>query len=316
MCNITDTAMSNFNLKSYFTFLSRNKTYTAVNVFGLAVSLTFVIIIGLYTWQETSIDRQHSKADRIYNIGLEFMDDSSRVMGCHHASLRNLRMHYPEIENTCGMVTGSIKVRDRDDVLNVNTINTDSTFFSMFDFKLLRGDRATCLSNKGNIVVTEQFAHRYFGTDDVLGRTIMTTDSLHFRVTGVVQNFDNTIISKNTDALVDFAYAEREGEGNMDKYFPGQINVTNCACFVQVREGCDLMQKEADIQKFWPTFWPYEPAMPLRPFLTPLNKLYFNDTPEVNVMQFGNINMVRILLAVGLVILLFSIMNYITLTVA
>lgn len=41
--------MNNFNLKSYFTFLSRNKTYTAVNVFGLAVSLMFVIIIGLYT---------------------------------------------------------------------------------------------------------------------------------------------------------------------------------------------------------------------------------------------------------------------------
>ena len=46
--------MGNFNFKSYFTFLSRNKTYTAVNVFGLAVSLTFVIIIGLYTWQEFS----------------------------------------------------------------------------------------------------------------------------------------------------------------------------------------------------------------------------------------------------------------------
>ena len=308
--------MGNFNLKSYFTFLSRNKTYTAVNVFGLAASLMFVIIIGLYTWQEFSINRQHSKADRIYNIGLELMDDSSRVMGCHHASLRNLRMHYPEIENTCGMVRGSIKVRERDDVLNVNTINTDSTFFSMFDFKLLRGNRATCLKSKGNIVVTERFARRYFGTDDVLGRTIMTTDSLHFRVTGVVQNFDNTIISKNTDALVDFAYAEREGEGNMDKYFPGQINVTNCACFVQVRKGCDLMKKEADIQKFWSAFWPYEPQMPLRPFLTPLSKLYFNDTPEVNVMQFGNINMVRILLVVGLVILLFAIMNYINLTVA
>ena len=59
--------MANFNLKSYFTFLSRNKAYTAVNVFGLAVSLAFVILIGLYTWQETSVDRQHSKADRIYN---------------------------------------------------------------------------------------------------------------------------------------------------------------------------------------------------------------------------------------------------------
>ena len=68
--------MSNFNLKSYFTFLSRNKTYTAVNVFGLAVSLTFVIIIGLYTWQEFYINRQHSKAKRIYNIGLN-MDDGT-----------------------------------------------------------------------------------------------------------------------------------------------------------------------------------------------------------------------------------------------
>ena len=69
--------MSNFNLKSYFTFLSRNKTYTAVNVFGLAVSLTFVIIIGLYTWQETSIDRQHSKAKRIYSIGTFNKDDAA-----------------------------------------------------------------------------------------------------------------------------------------------------------------------------------------------------------------------------------------------
>ena len=70
--------MPNFNLKSYFTFLSRNKAYTAVNVFGLAVSLTFVIIIGLYTWQECGVNHQHSKAERIYNIGLNFSDDGRR----------------------------------------------------------------------------------------------------------------------------------------------------------------------------------------------------------------------------------------------
>ena len=63
--------MGKFNLKSYFTFLSRNKAYTAVNVFGLAVSLTFVIIIGLYTWQEFSIDHQHSKAKRIHVAGVQ-----------------------------------------------------------------------------------------------------------------------------------------------------------------------------------------------------------------------------------------------------
>ena len=94
--------MGNFNLKSYFTFLSRNKTYTAVNVFGLAVSLMFVIIIGLYTWQEFYIDRQHSKAKRIYNIGLNMDDGTWRTANCHHAVLRYLRSRYPEIEQTCG----------------------------------------------------------------------------------------------------------------------------------------------------------------------------------------------------------------------
>ena len=57
--------MTNFNLKSYFTFLSRNKAYTAVNVFGLAVSLMFAIIIGEYTRPEESVERQHSQAKHI-----------------------------------------------------------------------------------------------------------------------------------------------------------------------------------------------------------------------------------------------------------
>ena len=64
-----------FNLKSYFTFLSRNKVYTAINVFGLSISLMFVLLIGVYTWQEKSVDRQHSKGDRIYAMGLDFYED-------------------------------------------------------------------------------------------------------------------------------------------------------------------------------------------------------------------------------------------------
>ena len=57
-----------FNLTSYITFLSRNKVYTAINVFGLSISLMFVLLIGVYTWQEKSIDRQHSKSSRIYLV--------------------------------------------------------------------------------------------------------------------------------------------------------------------------------------------------------------------------------------------------------
>lgn len=83
--------MPNFNLKSYFTFLSRNKAYTAVNVFGLAVSLMFVILIGLYAWHEFSVDRQHGKADRIYAVGLKLKDEPKPRAGSHHAVLRYMK---------------------------------------------------------------------------------------------------------------------------------------------------------------------------------------------------------------------------------
>ena len=300
--------MPNFNLKSYFTFLSRNKAYTAVNIFGLAVSLTFVVIIGLYTWQECGVNHQHSKAERIYNIGLDFSDDGRRSANCHHGVLRYLRNHYPEIEQTCGFTAGSIKLKDGSGFVNAYVLHTDSTFFSMFDFPLLHGNRATCLEKKGNIVLTESFARRLFGTTNAVGRTVTTADNRHFRVTGVVKDFDNTIIDKGVQGIIDLSFDTNIA--NKDEYFLQYTNITGAASFVQVRKGCDFAAKEKDVDAFFQTFW-----KGYHPILTRLDKLYFSSL-DTFILQNGNFTLVKILFAVGVVILLFSIMNYINLTVA
>ena len=300
--------MSNFNLKSYFTFLSRNKTYTAVNVFGLAVSLTFVIIIGLYTWQEFYIDRQHSKAKRIYNIGLNMDDGTWRTANCHHAVLRYLRSRYPEIEQTCGFTAGSLKLKDNGNFVNLNVLEADSTFFSMFDFPLLQGNRTNCLKQKGNIVLTESAARRLFGNTAVIGRTLTTAENNHFRVTGVVKDFDNTFIDKDIQGVIDFSYTINMA--NMDENFPHMVNITGAASFVQVREGCDFAAKQKDVDAYFQTFWE-----DFHPIITRLDKLYFSGL-DAFLMQMGNLTLVKILLAVGIAILLFSIMNYVNLTVA
>ena len=56
-------------MKSYLKFLSRNRAYTFISIFGLAVSLMFVILLGDYVWRQFSIDSQHPDADRIYMLG-------------------------------------------------------------------------------------------------------------------------------------------------------------------------------------------------------------------------------------------------------
>lgn len=300
--------MGNFNFKSYFTFLSRNKTYTAVNVFGLAVSLTFVIIIGLYTWQEFSINREHSKAKRIYNIGLNMDDGAWRTANCHHAVLRYLRSQYPEIEQTCGFTAGSLKLKDNGNFVNLSVLEADSTFFSMFDFPFLQGNRANSLKQKGNIVLTESAARRLFGNTTVIGRTLTTAENNHFRITGVVKDFDNTFIDKDIQGVIDFSYTTNIA--NKDEYFPNMVNVTGAASFVQVREGCDFTAKQKDVDAYFQTFWEG-----YHPIITRLDKLYFSGL-DAFLMQTGNLTLVKILFAVGIAILLFSIMNYINLTVA
>ena len=307
--------MNNFNLKSYFTFLSRNKTYTAVNVFGLAVSLMFVIIIGLYTWQETSIDRQHSKAKRIYSIGTSNDDDGQRYAGSSHALLKYMQKRYPEIESTCAFIRGSLKLREHENFMNISTLETDSTFFSMFDFPLLYGNRATCLKEKGNIVITLRLARKYFGTDNAVGQQLITADSQHFRVTGVIADFDNTFINKDIDALIDFSYAEYDNAVCIDKNFP-QGNLSGTAAFVQVKEDCDFMQREADLRGFFKTLLPENNSQNISTTITRLDNLYFSQTGFDKNLRFGNKKVVNILFAVGLVILLFSITNYINLTMA
>ena len=304
--------MGKFNLKSYFTFLSRNKAYTAVNVFGLAVSLTFVIIIGLYTWQEFSIDHQHSKAKRIYNIGISLDNYEWRTADCHHVVLRYLRSRYPEIEQTCGFTPGNLKLKDNGDFVNIYVLQADSTFFSMFDFPLLQGNRANCLSQKGNIVLTESAARRLFGDEEVVGRTLTTADNTHFRITGVVKDFDNTIIDKDIQGVIDFSFCTNLA--NKDEYFPSMVNMTSTSSFVQVREGCDFAAKQKDVDDYFQTFFNVG-VTGLHPIITRLDKLYFSGL-EAFVLQMGNPILVKILFAVGIAILLFSIMNYVNLTVA
>lgn len=301
--------MGKFNLKSYFTFLSRNKAYTAVNVFGLAVSLTFVIIIGLYTWQEFSIDQQHSKAKRIYNIGMSMDDRDWRTADCHHVVLRYLRSRYPEIEQTCGFTAGSLKLKEKDNFLNIYVLQADSTFFSMFDFPLLQGNRANCLSQKGNIVLTESTARRLFGDAEVLGRTLTTADNSHFRITGVVKDFDNTIIDKDIQGVIDFSFCTNLA--NKDEYFPNMVNMAGTSSFVQVHEGCDFAAKQKDVDAYFQTFF----IKGFHPIITRLDKLYFSGL-DAFMLQMGNPTLVKILFAVGIAILLFSIMNYVNLTVA
>ena len=92
--------MSNLlDIKSFLKFLSRNKGYTAIDVFGLSVSLMFVILIAVYVERELNIDKQQANYDRIVAIGNEEFLESAVPVSYW------LEERYPEIEKVCPVIT-------------------------------------------------------------------------------------------------------------------------------------------------------------------------------------------------------------------
>lgn len=307
-------------MKSYFKFLSRNKAYTAIDVLGLALSMMFIIIIGAYIWHETHIDNQHSKIERMYLLGLA--DGDNGMTGSHWRMIHKLMDQFPEIESGTGLVTSRRFMRTVDGVeVASSVLYADSTFFDIFDFDLIRGDRHKVLSDPNSIVVTEDYARRVWPDADPMGKTIIyNTQEPPLVVTGIMAPMENTAITspqENTpiDAVIPFEMVKYY---NSSLWAEGMNNATGSEVLLLAREGADLAanaQKYHDFAKEF--FWIFQmPGSNDKLAVLPYKDHYFSDYASYGILARGNSKMVKILFSVGLVILLFALMNYVNLTVA
>ncbi len=306
-------------MKSYFKFLSRNKAYTAIDVLGLALSMMFIMIIGAYSWHETHIDSQQTKADRMYLLGLNTMD--SGMTGSHWRMIQRLKDQFPEIESGTALVTNRrYLVTTEGENVATTVLYADSTFYDIFDFGLIRGDRKKVLAQPNSIVVTEDYAQRIWGTTDAMGKTIIfNTNEKPFVVTGIMAPMENTAIycpdGSTLDAIIPF---------EMIKYYNPSLysEQMNNACGAEVvllgREGVDLAANEKKYNDFAKDFfWILNmPGSNETLKVLPFKDHYFSGCNGIGVLARGNGKMVKVLFSVGIVILLFALMNYINLTVA
>lgn len=304
-------------MKSYLKFLSRNKAYTAIDVFGLAISMMFVVLIGCYTWQEWHVDKQHSKADRMFYLGLE--RDGQKWMGSHWYLQFLLKDKFPEIESGTALFRNTRWLTYNDKPIETNCYFVDSTFFDIFDFKLIQGDPKTALNNPAGIVVTPEYARKVWGDEDPMGKSIsFNVEEEPFVVTGVMEPMKNTALmtydKKPVDMLLNFSMMKYV---NWSMVSPKMENATGAEVILLAKEGHDLTKRKKEYEEALKNdYWILNlPEDNMRFQVYPFNETYFSELQSGN-LNFGNIKLIKLLFSIGLVILLFAIMNYINLTVA
>lgn len=176
--------------------LWRHKGYTLINIFGLAIGLASSIFILLYVANELTYDRFHDKSDRIYRVWIKGSMPATEMRHAQTAPpmAEALLNDYPEVEEVVRLKqSGGWMVRSGDRKFHETQqefIFADSSFFDVFSFQLIKGDPKTCLRDPRSIVLTEEYAIKYFGDEDPIGQTLkMEQDTNLSVITGVMEDF-------------------------------------------------------------------------------------------------------------------------------
>ena len=190
-------------LKSFFRYVGRNKTYTLINVIGFALSLAFVILTMAYTWQESTVDHFHKDADRIQmmysyddKLNKRWLWVSSWPMG------EMLKSRYPEIEETNTVVQeistvsgATFMVEDGERKMPAHAIFTEPNFFTFFSYPLLSGSPESVLQDPYSAVVSSSFARRFFGEEDPIGKSLRISEKTSVTVTGVMEDMKHSFMA-------------------------------------------------------------------------------------------------------------------------
>ncbi|HZK63465.1 MAG TPA: ABC transporter permease [Puia sp.] len=180
-------------LKIAFRSLWRNKAFSAINIFGLAIGIGTCLLILLFVMNEFSYDRFNKKADRIVRVVFRgsVQGEKMKEANVMPPVAQALKADYPEVLEATRLraygrprfITGEKSFAEADFAF------VDSNFFQVFTFPFLQGDPKTALLQTHALVISETVAKKYFGRQNPMGKMITFKGwDAPYKITGVMND--------------------------------------------------------------------------------------------------------------------------------
>jgi ABC-type antimicrobial peptide transport system permease subunit len=183
--------------KNYLKIALRNlinqKAYSFINITGLAVGMACFILILLWVQDELSYDRFHENTENLYRVvdHEKYSNGEELYFTSNPAVLGPiLKEEYPEILEFARFIRGrNIITHYGEKRINDDGFAfADPSFFSLFTFPLVEGDKENVLSGPYSLVISEETARKYFGEKNPIGKTIRIDNRLDFKISAVAKN--------------------------------------------------------------------------------------------------------------------------------
>lgn len=296
--------------------LLKNKMFSFINVIGLSLGLAVCIVVALFVQREYSVDAMHTK--NIYRLdevqkfkGLVAPQKVALSMFPMGPGLQN---DFPEVLNYTRIIRSEkmplgYKAKK---IVVPSFMWVDSTFFRMFDFPLLKGNRQTVLNGSGDAVISESLAKKVFGNEDPIGKMVSWYggDSTEFIVRGIMEDVPETshlqmdmVAAITTEVKADYA---------------GSWGRNWLVTYLELSDHANV----AKLEKQFPAFLKKnlgEGEKQYELFLQPLQDVHSNSTDithdYVNYQKFDRTN-TCIFIIIALIVLGIACMNFVNLSTA
>lgn len=311
--------MLRHHLRSSYRNLSKHKSYTFINISGLAIGLASCLLIALFLHQELSFDRFHEASPNLYRINTIYTDNSgteTNMANTPPAFVPGTRGMFPEVRRSTQLRYTMRALLERGDerFYESRGFYADSLFLDMFSFPLVAGDKTTALDQPNSVLLTAETAAKYFGNGDPLGQTLTMNNNIPLRVTGILEPIPSTS-HLQFDFLVSFSTYEVP-----DGYL-SDLTSWSWLGFLSYVELYDDSDPTALQTKFDHLYQEIQGGTaPFRTIVQPLTDIYFGSADLVDDLasnlQSGNVSTVYTLGIVAFLILLIASFNFANLSVA
>lgn len=306
-------AMIRNYFKIAFRSLAKSKGYSFINIAGLAAGMACSIVLFLVIKHEKSYDKNHTNGNRIYRVETENIKEKHIYPGTYTGMVNALRNDVPEAELVVPLfkVWGkTFSVPTSDKQFKESFVFANNDLFHLLDYQWVGGSERTALSQPNTVVLSRAYAEKYFGTTDVIGRTLQLDGKQDLQVVGVLEN-PPTTSSFPFNMLVSFATIKNtDPDFDLNKWNGWGDNFQVYALLKNDLRPEQLTQRFSNIVL---KYMGKEALSDKRFVLNPLSELHYSSNMGGRT---ANIELLKTLSFIGLFVLLIACFNFINLTTA
>ncbi len=314
-------------LKTALRNLIRNKTFSIINIIGLAIGLAASIIIAMWVFDELSYDKFHEHSDKIYRVERDIFYQGQAylvpVTGAVYG--KTILKDYPEVIDMVRVDPASLSIEDKNKTrYNETVMYVDTGFFNVFTFPLAKGDPETALTEPRSLVLSQPTAQKFFGDEDPINQLLRVDwegEMVSYKVTGV---FEELPANKHFqfDIVSSFAtLEERYSEERLNTWASNYLYT-----YVLLKDGTDkdVLERKFDQivnDKILPelkSFFKDEGELDgsFKIILRPITDIHLKAGLMWDIEVQGDIVTVYIFSVVSLLILLIACFNFMSLSTA